>query len=443
MMLIRKNSRHARSLMLAALPLYFVAAPSLSGCSSDAPQAPKAASSPSPLTWTAPVDGVSIRVSDTVELAVLASHPDSKAVAFTIDGAPLATCDPTADAEEDCRRGDLFRWTTTFTQTGAHTIVATFVTTAGETITSEKRIEVLAADPAEALADPENESLAGAAVEEPPTPEELALLEAEQNAPPPLANPDFSVDAKNIGFRDPNRGYHSVFGGVRWAVSGDRVLVRQPPKGSVSLVSSCLRRYGTSIRRWADHYKLSRATVVATAITESSCTNPRGSSDGLSSGPMQVTASTCSALTGLSNGTCRVRMHTQPDFSFAVGSKYMGSSYQRRQHHQDPPKIGAAYNAGSIRRSSANRWHLLVTGNHLERWVGAYNAYRSWESSVHLASPIVEADPVFEGSSVASKADLPATAAEGQVVFVGTFAGRDGDFAEFRGGRWLMNDERE
>jgi predicted NAD/FAD-binding protein len=86
---------------------------------------------------------------------------------------------------------------------------------------------------------------------------------------------------------------------------------------------------------------------------------------------------------------------------------------------------------------------MLVTGNHLERWVGAYNAYRSWESSVHLASPIVEADPVFEGASVAGRTELPATAAEGQVVFVGSFADRDGDFAELRGGRWLMNDERE
>ena len=61
---------------------------------------------------------------------------------------------------------------------------------------------------------------------------------------------------------------------------------------------------------------LSFASVVATAITESNCTNPAGSSDGLSSGPMQVTATTCAAVMGISASSCRRRMHTEPAFSF-------------------------------------------------------------------------------------------------------------------------------
>jgi hypothetical protein len=141
-----------------------------------------------------------------------------------------------------------------------------------------------------------------------------------------------------------------------------------------------MNRFGPSIRKWADHFSMSRASVVATALTESNCTNPAGSSDGLSSGPMQVTASTCSAITGLSRTTCRSRMHTNPDFSFQVGVKYMASSFQRSQHHRDPPKIAAAYNAGSLRKTSSNRWHLVSTGNHIDRFVRHYNAYRVWES---------------------------------------------------------------
>ena len=73
-------------------------------------------------------------------------------------------------------------------------------------------------------------------------------------------------------------------------------------------------------------------------------------------------------------------MHSSPDYSFHVGAKYMGSSYQRNQHHRDPPKIAAAYNAGSLRKSFANRWQMVSTGNHVDRFVRWYNAYRVWES---------------------------------------------------------------
>jgi hypothetical protein len=189
------------------------------------------------------------------------------------------------------------------------------------------------------------------------------------------------LEAVGRGLLDPDRPFHNIFGGIRWRVVNQRVrLASGTPAGDVNAVKKCMARYGTSIRKWADFYDISRASVVATALTESNCTNPAGSSDGLSSGPMQVTGSTCAALTGLSRSTCKARMHNTPDFSFHVGAKYMGSSYQRKQHHRDPPKIAAAYNAGSLRKSFANRWHLVSTGNHIDRFVRHYNAYRVWET---------------------------------------------------------------
>jgi hypothetical protein len=87
---------------------------------------------------------------------------------------------------------------------------------------------------------------------------------------------------------------------------------------------------------------------------------------------------------------------------------------------------------------------MLVTGNHIERWVGGYNAYRRWESIHHVAAPLMASAPPeasFDGRSVATFADLPAAALEGQVIFVGDFTARDGDFAEFREGRWVSNSE--
>jgi len=342
-------------------------------------------------------------------IAVATSNPDARVVHFTIDGAEIAACDPSA-AGEDCRLDDLWRWSTAL-PAGTHTLGAWFTDASGARIAASQAVTV-------GPFAPEREDLAD-----------------EGDATADVA-PVVTELAASRGYLDPARGFHDVFGGIHWAVSGQRVVLHaNTPTGSITATRRCMARYGASIRKWADHYKISRASVLATAMTESSCTNPAGSSDGLSSGPMQVTASTCAALMGLSRGTCRVRMHTSPDFSFQVGAKYMASSYQRAQHHRDPPKIAAAYNAGSVRYSSRNRWHMLTTGNHIDRWVTAYNGYRRWEASKSALEP-APLEPIWEGAHVTDVAQLPATAAEGTTIFVGDFASRDGDFVTFENGAW-------
>jgi hypothetical protein len=158
---------------------------------------------------------------------------------------------------------------------------------------------------------------------------------------------------------------------------------------------------------------------------------------------MQVTASTCSAVTGLSRSTCRVRMHTKPAFSFDVGTRYMASSFQRGQHRRDPPKIAAAYNAGSIRKSFKNRWRMVSTGNHIDRFVNAYNAYRVWEArrlkNASLDDAIAIPEATFSGKHVASIGDLPIEGAAGEIVFVGDWSTRDGEFYERENGRWTSS----
>ncbi len=182
------------------------------------------------------------------------------------------------------------------------------------------------------------------------------------------------------GFRDPDRPFHGLFGGIPWAVQdGEVLLVGERLVGSTRAVAACMARFGRSVVAWADRESVSRASVYATAAAESNCTNPPGSTDGRSSGPMQVTGTTCQDVTGLAPEACKLRMHLDPDFSFEVGTRYIASAYQRTQHDHDPPKIAAAYNAGSLRPTVANRWHMITAGNHLDRFVAAYNAYRAWE----------------------------------------------------------------
>jgi soluble lytic murein transglycosylase-like protein len=60
-----------------------------------------------------------------------------------------------------------------------------------------------------------------------------------------------------------------------------------------------------------------------------------------------------------------------PAISIEAGARYIRS--QRPKTDFEPPLVAAAYNAGSLRESSANRWHLASTAEHLDRFVKFYN----------------------------------------------------------------------
>jgi hypothetical protein len=322
-------------------------------------------------TWVSPLGDEPLPAGEPIELAVAVANAKARAVRFTVDGKEIAVCDP-SQPEADCKRDDVWRWTTKFAP-GRHTIAASFVVN-GVTHEATRQIEV------EPLASFNDRVVKLQAAEALAEKQAAAQLDAELDTDASTEARAAAAAAPSRGKLDPNRPFHRVCGGQEWKVQGQRVsLRRSTPTGAVSAITTCMRRYGTFIKRQADRYKVSRASVVATAITESNCTNPAGSGDGLSSGPMQVTGSTCAALTDLSPSACKRKMHAEPEFSFSVGARYMGSAYQKRQHAFDPPKIAAAYNAGSVRCATTNAWRMRSTGNHIDRFVKAYNAYRAWE----------------------------------------------------------------
>jgi hypothetical protein len=381
------------------------------------------------IAWVSPAVGAAIQVDEPIELSVKVADHDARMVSFVVDGKALATCD-VSNGPDECKRDDRFRTTTAFPTAGIHRLLATAHSANGTKL--EVSVSITVVDRAV-----EDVPVADAGVSD-------AAHDAADAAHASDAGGDGALvrDTKR-GFLDPDRALHNFNDGVSWSVLSQRVSVVSPPSGNVANIAACMKTYGASIRKHADANKVSRASVVATAITESSCTNPTGSSDGLSSGPMQVTGSTCASVAkGYTSAACKTKMHDDPDFSFSVGAQYMGSRYQLTQHDHDPPKISAAYNAGSVRKSTANRWHMLVTGNHLERWVAAYNAYRQWESMTGAAKLALDAAiasrPVgfFAGEHVTSVTALPDVAVEGQTVFVGDWNRRDGAFVQFRDGAW-------
>lgn len=66
--------------------------------------------------------------------------------------------------------------------------------------------------------------------------------------------------------------------------------------------------------------------------------------------------------------------------------EYLNGQFGR--HQGQLPLIAATYNAGSVRSTTANPWHLLQYGAHLDRWIGYYNASRA-----SVAAPQITASP--------------------------------------------------
>ncbi len=90
-----------------------------------------------------------------------------------------------------------------------------------------------------------------------------------------------------------------------------------------------------------------------------------------------------------------------PALNIEFGTKYIASDVQRKQHEWDPPKIACAYNAGSVRPTKKNPWGMHHYGNHLERWIPAYNG------AIDILGTTVEPPEVIEQPPVESPPPKP------------------------------------
>ena len=224
--------------------------------------------------------------------------------------------------------------------------------------------------------------------------------------------------------------------------------------GSRIFARSCFLQHGDSFRHWVATYahNLSAAHLVATAITESGCSELEGfgSVDGKSTGLMQVTGYTCQGLLplvglgGMSEKECLDKMARDPDLSIALAAAYMTRPTQLKLTGLDPPRVAAAYNAGGLYFDPGNPWRLRSTGNHIDRFVAAYNAYVAWQTDEHAGrrtrSPAVRLSRSLQlpkaVSTAAELKPLTAMAKEGDIVFVGDAKKRRGDFYVFVAGTW-------
>jgi hypothetical protein len=287
---------------------------------------------------------------------------------------------------------------------------------------------------------------------------------------PPEAAPggDLSLppgDYTDLAARDLSAdGWHQLRGGVKWRIDPEGYVMLsdgQRPTGSRLFARSCFMRYGKSFQHWAGSYGkgLGIAHLVATAVTESGCSEEKGMSsvDRLSTGIMQVTGGTCQSLlrrlgrSQLSKDDCMIKMADDPDFSVELAAAYITLPTQIQLTSLNPPKVAAAYNAGGVYFDPRNPWRMRSTGNHIDRFVAAYNAYIAWhrEEGGDLAAVSRRRGAAgghvrfMRGASVPASVpsltalkELTGSAQEGAVVFVGDWDKKRGDFYVFVDGEW-------
>ena len=70
-----------------------------------------------------------------------------------------------------------------------------------------------------------------------------------------------------------------------------------------------------------------------------------------------------------------------PGINIELGARYIAELASRPDTKGDFPRVCAAFNAGSARDSSRNRWGLVQTAGHVDAEVAAYNYWLSRQMS--------------------------------------------------------------
>lgn len=175
----------------------------------------------------------------------------------------------------------------------------------------------------------------------------------------------------------PPDGFRRAFpGGLGWRTTPAGVLLEGEvePRGTTgapTTVRRIWRNFAPIILAVAEQSKVPPELIVATIATEShgDPTAMRTEGDGRQSvGLMQTLLGTAGEMLGREVTAAEL---TDPETSITAGALYIRR--QRAQTEYEPPLVAAAYNAGGLRETGANRWRLVSTPEHLDRFCMFYN----------------------------------------------------------------------
>jgi soluble lytic murein transglycosylase-like protein len=170
---------------------------------------------------------------------------------------------------------------------------------------------------------------------------------------------------------------------VSWALTPAGISIdgarAEGTAGKPKTVTRIWDDFGALCAASAKKYGVPVELIVATIATESSgkpdARRPEPQIGDESVGLMQTLVKTARFATGRTD--LRGDDLLDPAISIDAGTAYIAS--QRSSTHLDPPRVAAAYNAGSLKRddADANRWKLHCfprgTGQHIDRFVAWFN----------------------------------------------------------------------
>jgi soluble lytic murein transglycosylase-like protein len=137
----------------------------------------------------------------------------------------------------------------------------------------------------------------------------------------------------------------------------------QASGSSAALIDRGVTQYGALFRQVGNEYGVPAAWLVAMAKRESGF-NPNAKSADGGWGLFQITDS------GLKAGRTFEQL-ADPVVNATTAAKYIAGL--RLRYGDDFPTVTAAFNAGSPRPTTSNRWGLVTTGDHIDDEVATLN----------------------------------------------------------------------
>ncbi len=201
-------------------------------------------------------------------------------------------------------------------------------------------------------------------------PEVVAKLpeaKAESTAPAkpvPVGAPEFWQDIAELN------EFHGYANGIRWRLGKQGIELEDATieghKVTPSVVQEVWANYGAIIEKWSVRYDVPVEVILTTICVESKG-NPRAKG-GKNIGLMQLLLPTARSV--LKDPELTEQSLYDPNTNIQAGVAYI--ALQSGSTKFDPPKVAAAYNAGSL-RSANNRWRMKQYGPHLDKTVVWFN----------------------------------------------------------------------
>ena len=196
--------------------------------------------------------------------------------------------------------------------------------------------------------------------------------QAKPAAQAPATNQPISAGAPDFWQNLPRMSaYHGYENGLRWRLRAAGIELESAKieghKVDPRVIEKVWGDYGPIMKKWSAHYEVPIELIVTTVSVESRG-NPKAKG-GKNVGLMQLLVPT--ARGALGDPSITEQSLYDPETNIRAGTAYIAG--QRKKTLYDPPKVAAAYNAGSL-RSASNRWGMKQYGPHLDKTVLWFNA---------------------------------------------------------------------